>query len=71
MNALHLNKSMKKEWLKMLDEYWYEEDTPYSDSFGLWPAWLFRYYNEMPLGEAIKSSYLVRKSEQHILTPNV
>ena len=30
---------------------------------------MFRYFNEMPLGEAIESDYLMWKSEQHILTP--
>ena len=37
--------------------------------FGLWPEWLFQYFNELPLGEGIESFYILLKSEQQILTP--
>ena len=53
----------------MLDEYWYEKDTPYPYGFYFWPAFFFQYCNELPLGESIESAYLKWKSEQHILTP--
>ena len=44
---------MQTDWLHMLDEYWDEVDTHYSRDFQFWPEWLFQYYNELPLGEAI------------------
>ena len=53
----------------MLDEYWDEICTPHSGDFYFWSDWLFQYYYELPLGEAIESSYLMCKSEQHRLTP--
>ena len=52
----------------MLDEYWDEKDTPYSDDFYFWPDWLFQYNNEMPLDEDIVSYYLTWISQQHRLT---
>ena len=52
----------------MLDKYWKEIDTPEPDGFYFSPEWLFQYFNEMPLGEAIESDYPMWKSEQHILT---
>ena len=60
---------MRIDWLHMLDEYWYEIDTPHSDDFDFCSNWLFQYYNELLLGEAIESDYLTWKQEQHILTP--
>ena len=53
----------------MLDAYWYEKDTPYSDDFDFWPDWLHQYFNKMLLGETIESAYLPWKSEKHRLTP--
>ena len=60
---------MITDWLNILDEYWDERDTTYSDHFDLWPDWLYKYFNELMLGEAIENSYLMWKSEQHRLTP--
>ena len=57
-------------WLQMFDEYWYKKDTPHPDDFNLWPDWLFQYYNEIPLVEAIESSYITLKIEQQRLIPN-
>ena len=37
MNNLYLTKIMRTYWLQMLDDYWYEKDTPYSDYYDLWP----------------------------------
>ena len=54
----------------MLDAYWDEKDTPYSNYFYLWTDWLLQYYNEVPLYNSIESAYLVWKSEQHRMTPN-
>ena len=54
---------MRTDWLKVLDEYWYDKDTSYSDDFYFWPDWLFQHYNELPLGEAIESDYITWKSE--------
>ena len=31
MNDIYLTESMQTDWLQMLDEYWDEKDTPYSD----------------------------------------
>ena len=45
-----------------LNESWDELDTPYSVGFDLWPEYLFKYYNELALGEYIKSDYLMWKS---------
>ena len=53
MDALYLTESMLTEWLHMLDAYCDEKDTSYSDDFGFWPEWLFEYFNDLPLGEAI------------------
>ena len=59
---------MKTDWLYMLDAYWDEEDKTYSGGFYFWSDWLFQYYNEIPLGEAIKSAYLMWNSKHHRLT---
>ena len=37
----------------MLDYNRDEKDTPYSDYYHLWTDWLYKYFNELPLGEAI------------------
>ena len=37
MYALYLTETMRTEWLQALDQYWDEEDTPYSYHFGFWP----------------------------------
>ena len=42
----------------MLDDYWDEKYTPYSDDYCSWPDWLYKYFNELPLGESIESAYL-------------
>ena len=47
--------------LQMLDEYWDEGDTHYSDDFDSLPEQLFQYYNELTLAEAIESAYLMWK----------
>ena len=60
MNNLYLTKSMRTDWLHMLDEYWDEKDTPYSDDFDFWPDWLFQYYNELQLVEDIESYHLMQ-----------
>ena len=52
----------------MLDDYWDEKDTTYSYYYAFWPDWLYQYFNDLPLGEAIESAYLTWKSEQHKLT---
>ena len=46
-----------------------KRDTSYSDYFDFWPEWLFKYYNELALCEAIESAYIIWKSEQQRLTP--
>ena len=46
----------------MVDEYWDERDTPYSDDFEFYTEWLFQYFNELPLGESIETAYLTWKS---------
>ena len=69
LNHWYLTESMWIYWLQMFDEYWYEKDTPYPDDFDLWPDWLLKYYNWLPLGESIEISYLMCNSEQHILKP--
>ena len=69
MNPLYLTGIIQTYWLQMLDEYWDERDTPYSDDFELRPEWLFQHFNELPLGEAIGNTYLTWKSEQQILPP--
>ena len=61
MIAIYLTESMKTDWLQILDEQWEELDTPYSDYFGFWPECMFLYFNEMPLGESIESSYFMWK----------
>ena len=52
----------------MSDEYWDEEDTPYSDNFYFWPDLLHQYFNKLLLGKEIKSAYITWNSEQHRLT---
>ena len=69
MNHLYLNENVRTYWLQMLDYYWDETDTLYSDYYYFWPDWLYQYFNELPLGEAIESDHLTWKSEQHRLTP--
>ena len=69
MNNLHLTESMRTDWIQMLDRYCNEIDTTCSDDFEFWPEWLFQCFNELPLIEAIESSYLTWKSEQYRLTP--
>ena len=59
--AIYLTKSMKTDWLQMLDEQWEKIDTISSDDFGFWPEWMFLYFNEISLGEPIESAYLVWK----------
>ena len=68
MDVLYITEIMRNKWLQTLDEYWYEEDTPYSYDFGSWPEWQFQYYNEVTLDKDIESACLVWKSEQHKLT---
>ena len=60
---------MRTDWMQMLDDYWYEKDTPYSDDYDFQSDWFYQYFNELPLGEAIGYDYLTWKSEQHRLTP--
>ena len=36
INALYLTENILTEWLQKLDEYWDEEDKPYSEYFGFW-----------------------------------
>ena len=60
---------MQTDWLNMLDEYWDERDTPYSDDVLFWSEWQFQYYNELQIFEDFGSAYLIWKSEQHRLTP--
>ena len=31
----------------MLDGYWYEKDTPYSDGYDSWHDWLYQHLNEI------------------------
>ena len=69
MDTLYLTESMITEWLQTIDELCYEVDKTYSSGFDLWTHWLFQYYNELNLGEAIESVHLMWKSEQHRLTP--
>ena len=52
---------MRTDWLKMLDDYWDEKDTPYSYDQIFWTGWLYKYFNEMPLDKAIESVYLTWK----------
>ena len=47
---------MITECLKILYEYWDEEDTPYSNSFYFLPQILFQYFNEFPIVESIESA---------------
>ena len=60
---------MQKYWLHMLDDYWDEKYTPYSDDDYFWHDWLYQYFNELPIGEAIESAYITYNSEQNRLTP--
>ena len=59
---------MQTDWLQMLDEYWDKKYTPYSDYYDFQPDWLYQYFNELPLGKAIESAYIMWKLEQHRLT---
>ena len=38
--------------MHMLDEYWDEGNIPKSGDCDIWTDWLFKYYNELTLGEA-------------------
>ena len=60
---------MRTDLLHMLYEYWNGKYTPCSDDYDFWPDWLYTYFNELPLGEAIESDYIMWNSEQHRLTP--
>ena len=53
----------------MLDEYWDEVNTTYSNDFYLWTDWLYQYFNELQLCEVIESAYLTWNLEKNILTP--
>ena len=66
MDHIYLTESMQKYWLQILDEYWDEKDIPYSDYYDFWTYWFYQYFNEISLGESIKSAYLTWKLEQHI-----
>ena len=50
---------MQTDWLHMLNGYWYKRDKTYSGDFDLWPGWLIKHFNEIPIGEAIGSAYLM------------
>ena len=43
-NHLYLTEIMKTDWLHMLDDYWNEKDTPYSDEYDFWSDWLYQYF---------------------------
>ena len=58
MDSIYLTEIMPTYWLQILDEYQEEVDTPYSGGFDLCLQLLFRYYNELPLGEAIESDFI-------------
>ena len=45
MDAINPTEIMRAYCLHMLDEYWDEVDTPYSDNFDFWPECFFQYYN--------------------------
>ena len=49
---------MQIDWLHILDEYWCEKDTPYSDGFDLCLDWMFQYCNELTLGKSFESAYI-------------
>ena len=57
-NNTYLTGIIQLDWLHMLDAYWDEKYMPCSDDFISWPHWLYQYFNELPLGESIESSYL-------------
>ena len=59
MNAIYLTESTQTYWIQVLDEYWEERDTTYSDCFELWPQWLFQYFNSRSLGEDNESVYIM------------
>ena len=44
---------MRIYWLQILDEYWGEKDTLFSGNFYFYPDWLYQYFNEILLREAI------------------
>ena len=52
-NNPYLTERMPADLLQMLDAYWDEKNTPYSDDFYFWPDWLYQYFNELPFGESI------------------
>ena len=61
MNNIYLTEIIRTYWLQMLDEYFDEKDTPYSDDFDLWPDQLYQYFNELPLYKSIESDYFMWK----------
>ena len=62
MNALYLIEIIRTDWLHVLDENWEERDATYLNDFEFWTEWLFQYFNELKLGEAIESDYIMWKS---------
>ena len=69
MNNIYLTEIMRTYWIQMLDEYWDEKETPYSDDYYFCTNWLYEYFNKLLLGELIESPYLAWKPEQHRLKP--
>ena len=65
----YLTKTMRTEWIKMLEKYWDGGDKPYSSSYYFWPQWLFKYNDELPICEAIETYHLTWNTEQYRLTP--
>ena len=55
---------MRIERVQILDEYCHEGDTTYQSSFDFYLQWLFKYFNEITIGENIESTYSTWKSEQ-------
>ena len=58
---IYLTEIMQSYWMQMLDDYWDEKYTPHSDDYDLWPDYLYKHFNGIPLGEAIESDYLAWK----------
>ena len=69
MNNLYLTEITRTYWIQMLDEYWDEKSTPYTDDQDLWPYWLYEYFNEILSGESIGSDDITWNPEQHRLIP--
>ena len=53
MDALYLTEIMRTYRLQTLNEYWDKVDTYYSGDLDCWTQWLFQYYDELALVEAI------------------